>query len=72
MIQQTKPDTAVDPDVTINLRNRVAKSENQKSMRYRRATVSSQEQHQLHKSQHRHDPHGEESPMVCSFDLKCH
>ena len=47
MIQQTIPDPAVDPDVTINLRNRVAKSENQKSLRYRRATVSSQEQHTM-------------------------
>jgi hypothetical protein len=32
------PDTTVGPDATINLRNQVAKSKDQKSMRYHRDT----------------------------------
>jgi hypothetical protein len=33
-------DPTVDPDVSIDVRNRVAKSKNQKSMRYLRDTIS--------------------------------
>ena len=47
LIQQTMPDTTVGPDVTINLGNQVAKSENQKSMRYRRDTISTVKQHPM-------------------------
>ena len=70
--QQTMPDPTVGPArCNINLRNQVAKSENQKSMRYHRDTISTLSSTQWHNSQHRRDPHLEEDRKGYSFDLKC-
>ena len=46
-VGKAMPDPAVDPDITINLRNRVAKSENQKPMRYLNDAISTIEQHTM-------------------------
>jgi hypothetical protein len=43
------PDPTVGPDVTINLRNQVAKSENKKSMLYLRDTISTLKRHTMTK-----------------------
>ena len=68
------PDPTVGPNVTINLRNPVAKSENKKSIRYHILETPHllQSGTQLQNSQHRRDPHGEEDRKVCLFDLQCH
>ena len=46
-VGKAMPDPAVDPDITINLRNRVVKSENQKPMRYLNDAISTIEQHTM-------------------------
>ena len=46
-VGKAMPDPAVDPDITINLRNRVTKSENQKPMRYLNDAISTKEQHPM-------------------------
>ena len=46
-VGKTMLDPTVDPDVSIDVRNPVGKSENQKSMRYRRDTISTLKQHPM-------------------------
>jgi hypothetical protein len=46
-VGKTMLDPTVDPDVSIDVRNSVAKRENQKSMRYRRDTISTLKQHPM-------------------------
>ena len=46
-VGKTMHDPTVDPDVSIDVRNPVAKRENQKSMRYLRDTVSTLKQHPM-------------------------
>jgi len=69
-VGKTMHDPTVDPDVSIGVRNPVAKRENQKSSHHCRETTQSITQRQ--KIQHRRDTHGEESWKECVFDLKCH
>ncbi len=47
--RQTMPDLTVGPNVTINLRNPVAKSENKTSIRYLRDTTSTPKRHTMTK-----------------------
>ena len=46
-VGKTMLDPTVDPDVSIDARNPVAKRENKKSMHYRRDTVSTLKQHPM-------------------------
>jgi len=61
LVGKTMHDPTVDPDVSIDVRNPVAKRENQKSLRHCREMVSTQSSTQRQKNKHCQDPHGEES-----------